>query len=118
MDHGFRLKFLEDSLDKFPILQITDVAGDLLATNALPDTNTLVQGHDRRQAVGATLHMHPTSQEIIRNCHLVPPVGKMHRRAPTEVAITTQNQDSHSLLPPFVHPQPLQPLPKPLPSCP
>src|SRR5258708_18075147 len=95
MDHGFRLKFLEDSLDKFPILQITDVAGDLLATNALPDTNTLVQGHDRRQAVGAPLHMHPTPQEVISDSDLVAPVGKMHRRAPPQEAITPQSQDSH-----------------------
>ena len=95
---GFRLHRREDFVHGAGIGAVGDHDPHRLAGAFLKDARPLLQGRRREQRPGIRFHRHGAPQVVVDDRHIMAEAGKHHGRGPAEIAIASQNEDTHETL--------------------
>ena len=96
MHDGVRVEVPHHLVHEGGVAEIADVLVQPEAAQLLPARHADIQGMNGDQAVHPEFHVVLAPDEVVRHPHVMSGCREMQGRGPTEVAVTTEDQDAHA----------------------
>src|ERR1019366_8792076 len=87
---------LDDTVGEVRVHEVAGPAGELLARDLLPDLDPALQLGNGDERVDSHLVVVLAAREVVHDAHLVALVGQVQGGRPTEVAVSSEDEDAHS----------------------
>ena len=98
VDHRVGGELAEGVVDELGVAQVAGVARELGAADLAPGLHPRAHRLDRHQAARPELVVVLTANAVVEDSDVMSASRQVHRGGPAEVAVSTQDQDSHCFL--------------------